>query len=148
MLYDFRQAIGRKAANPIPAGEYLRSSELIEKRNWFDGDEKKIVLPLERDNYIAYAMEKGSYVDIKCWNENWTGVPKTVLSKVLIHELLDESGLVMEKSTGSRKAYMVLVLDAKQRERLYMAMSRGKLIYEVYCSRLQKPVKEDFNPDI
>jgi hypothetical protein len=71
-----------------------------------------------------------------------------VLSKVVVHEILDESGMAIEKAFGNKKAYIVLVLDSKQRDRLYRAMSHGQLLYELYCSKLQKPAKEDYAPDI
>lgn len=147
MLSDFIDVIGRKAANTIPKGEYIRNCELIAYKDWYDDDEKKIVLPVERDNCLAYAVEKGSCLDIKYWPGNMSGIPETVLSKVIVHEIFDESGMALEKCFGNKKAYLVLILGSRQRDRLYRAMSQGKLLYEQYCSKLQKPVKENYTPD-
>ncbi len=145
MIGHMDDATGKKAANFIPAGEYLRSSELLPEADWYKDDEKKIVLELQKNNNVSFVLEKGSFIDIKRWSENSGGLPVTVLSRVKVHEILDENGISIEKAVGSRNAYIVLVLDSNQRNRLYAAMTGGgRLFCESYCSILQKPAPEDF----
>lgn len=48
------------------------------------------------------------------------------------------------ENIGSKKAYAQVVLDIKQRDRLYVAAQYGKLIYELYCDNTQKPAEENF----
>jgi hypothetical protein len=45
---------------------------------------------------------------------------------------------------GSKKAYAKVVLDKAQRDRIYVALQYGTLIYELYCDNTQHPLIEDF----
>jgi hypothetical protein len=90
---------------------------------------------------LANLIKKGSYIDIRLKKES-SAVVETVLYKVKVEDVLDETGTSLDSKSGmnSRTTYMELVLDKVSREKIYTATTQGKLIYELYCDEMQKPV--------
>lgn len=144
MLTDPSKCIGRKALSPIKSGDYLMSYNLLSPEAWHKADEKIIVLPMGVEERLANRIQKGSFIDIKVLPENQMTIPKTVLSRITIDDILDENGMALGDAMGNKKAFAVVTLDEKQRERLYVAQQVGKIIYELYCDPTQPKVSEDF----
>jgi|GEM_PF-1841978 len=144
MLTDPSLCIGRKALTPIKSGDYLMSYSLLSPEAWHKDDEKIIVLPMSVEERLANCIQKGSLIDIKVLPENQKTIPKTVLSRIAIDDILDENGMSLGDSLGNKKAFAVVTLDEKQRERLYVAQQVGKIIYELYCDSTQPKAPEDF----
>jgi len=144
MLTDPSLCIGRKALSPVKSGDYLMSYNLLHPEAFHKGDEKIIVLPMSIEERLANRIKKGSLVDIKVLPENQMTIPKTVLSCIAIDDILDENGLSLGDSLGNKKAFAVVTLNEKQRERLYAAQQVGKIIYELYCDSTQPKASEDF----
>lgn len=145
MMTDPSLCIGRKALSPVKNGDYLMSYNLLSPEAWRGGDEKIIVLPMSVEERLANRMQKGSLIDIKVLPENQKTIPKTVLSRITVDDILDENGMALADAMGNKKAFAVVTLDEKQRERLYAAQQIGKIIYELYCDPTQPKASEDFD---
>lgn len=135
MVADTAFAVGRKTVHKISANDYLRAGDLIERKDWYEEDDRIIVLPVSVEERLANLVCKGSYVDIRLIKEN-VGDIETVISKVRVEDVLDEAGnsLSSNKGTNSRTAYMKLILNEPERLKVYAAAGAGRLIYELYCS--------------
>lgn len=144
MLADTGMASGRKALYGIEEGDYIRSYDLLQKEKWHTDSQKTIILPMDIEERLANIIRKGSLVDIRVLLKDGLNLPQTVLAKVRIEDVLDENGVGLGDTNNSKKAYAVVVLDAKQRERIYAAQQVGKLVYEAYCDGTQLSAKEDF----
>lgn len=144
MMTDPSLCLGKKALSSVKSGDYLMSYNLLSPKAWHEGDEKIIILPMSVEERLANCIKKGSFVDIKVLPENQKTVPKTVLSRVTIDDILDENGMALGDTMGNKKAFAVVTLDEKQRERLYTAQQVGKIIYELYCDPTQPKAPEDF----
>ena len=94
--------------------------------------------------YLANLINKGSLIDIKVKFKNSKASPQTVLSRIIVEDILDENGLSLGENIGSKKAYAKVVLDKAQRDRVYVASQYGVLIYELYCDNTQRSSVEDF----
>lgn len=144
MLTDMQEGIGNKAMFPVKAGEYLQKSWFISKKDWAGENERMIVLPMDIESRLANLIKKGSYIDIRVIpNENKL-IPKTVISKIIVEDILDENGLSLEESIGSKKGYAVLKVTPLQSLRINAAAQLGKLTFELYCDETQPKVGEDF----
>lgn len=144
MLTDPSLCTGRKALSPVKNGDYLMSYNLLPPEDLHKDDEKIIVLPMSVEERLANRIQKGSLIDIKVLPENQKTIPKTVLSRITVDDILDENGMALGDAMGNKKAFTVVTLDEKQRERLYVAQQLGKIIYELYCDPTQPKAPEDF----
>lgn len=144
MLADPSLCASRKALSPIKAGDYLMSYNLLSPEAWHEDDAKIIVLPMGVEERLANRIQKGSLIDIKVLPENQKTIPKTVLSRITVDDILDENGMALGDAMGNKKAFAVVTLDERQRERLYAAQQVGKIIYELYCDSTQPKAPEDF----
>lgn len=138
METDVNSVIGKKAIQEIAKQDYFRNNNLIHKSLWFKPDERIIVLPVSIEERLANLIKGGSYIDILLRSET-TSTIETVLKKVEVAEMLDENGNPIDSMTGinSKTAYIKLVLDEEQRQRVYTSMVKGKFIYELYCDETQ-----------
>lgn len=139
MPTDLSLVVGRKATCKIIKGDYIRSSDLLQKEAWFREDERIIILPVNMEERLANLIVKGSYIDIRLKRE-MSPMVETVLSKVKVADMLDENGTPIGSKAGinSRTAYMKLILNNNDRQKVYTAKTEGKLIFELYCNELQK----------
>lgn len=144
MATDAKNVIGRKSLSRVAEGDYIRSYNLLEKEHWYTDGHRIIVLPMDMDDRLGNLIKKGSLIDIKVLLNDIRAVPKTVLSKVKVEDILDESGMSVEYSAANKKVYAKLVLEEEQRNRIYAALKLGELSYELYCDDTQKPVLEEF----
>lgn len=144
MVDNIRAVTGSRALNSIRKGDYIRGYELLPAGMWNSDSHKTVILPLDMEGRLANLVKKGSIVDIKAAAASKRQPPELVLSKVVIMDMLDENGLSTDSHPGGRKAYAVLFLDSVRRDRLYAAMQEGKLLIELYGSRLQEPAAESY----
>ena len=144
MLMDVKDITGKKALSKIGSGDYIRDYDLLSKEKWYSDGDRIIVLPVDTDARLANLIKKGSLIDIKGSLNNIKSIPKTVLSKVMVEDVLDENGVSLGNSGGGSKAYIKLVLDKNQRDRIYAATQLGKLVFELYCDSTQKASDEEF----
>lgn len=144
MITDANVGVGEKALSRINTGDYIVSYNLLPKDQWYTDDEKVIILPMDIEGRLANLIKKGSLIDIKVVMSKTLSIPETVLSKVTVEDILDENGLSLGDSIGSKKAYAKVVLHSRQRDKVYVASQLGKLIFELYCDSTQKPAAEEF----
>jgi hypothetical protein len=144
MLQNSEQVVGMKVFSPILKGDYIPRYNLLPQDKWHKDDERTIILPVDIEDRLANLIKKGSVIDIKLLPADQKSLPKLVLSKIMVSDVLDENGLSTGDAIGSRKGYIVLVLDKEQRNRIYAAMQHRKLIYELYCDSTQPNDVEDF----
>lgn len=139
LLVDINQVIGTKATSKISRSDYVRSNSIMDKSEWFEDDERIIILPVNIEERLANLIQKGSFIDIRLKNEA-SDIVETILYKVRVEAVLDESGTAIDSKTGvnSKTAYMELILDKEERQKIYTAKTTGKLIYELYCDETQK----------
>ncbi len=137
---NINQIAGKKAKSEIKRNDYIRNSDLASKNNWFKDDERIIILPMSIEERLANLIKKGSYVDIRLKKES-SAVVETILFKVKVEDVLDEMGnsLDLKESMNTKTAYMELILDEGDRQKVYSATMSGRLIYELYCDVTQKP---------
>ncbi len=135
MLSEASLVVGQKAARKISGNDYIRSGDLIKKDSWYEEDDRIIILPVSIEERLANLIRRGSYVDIKLKKELVHEI-ETILSKVKVEDVLDESGNSLDSINGvnSRTAYMKLILNESERRKIYHASDSGKLIYELYCN--------------
>ncbi|QNU67130.1 flagella basal body P-ring formation protein FlgA [Ruminiclostridium herbifermentans] len=136
---DIGQIMGKRAKSEIKRNDYIRDSDLVAKGNWFKDDERIIVLPMSIEERLANLIKKGSYVDIRLKRES-SDIVETILYKVKVEDVLDEMGnsLDSKASMNTKTAYMELILDEEERQKIYSATMSGKLIFELYCDEMQK----------
>lgn len=134
------QIAGKKARSGIKRNDYIRNSDLITRNKWFKEDERIIILPMSIEERLANLIKKGSYVDIRLMKES-SAVVETILNKVKVEDVLDEMGYSLDSkaSMNTKTAYMELILNKEDRQKIYSATTSGKLIYELYCDETQKP---------
>lgn len=139
LIKDISQIIGKKAISDIAKNDYIRSNSLLEKESWFLDDERIIVLPMNMEERLANLIQKGSYVDI-CLEKGQDYIVETILNKIRVQDVLDETGTPFSSNSAvnSNKAFMKLILDKDERQVIYSAKNRGKLIFELYCDESQK----------
>ena len=140
---DIGNIAGKKALANIRKDEYIRTYELLERKDWFKDDERIIVLPVSMEDRLANLIKKGSYVDIRLQRE--TGEPtEDILYKIQVKDVLDDTGTPLDSKSAvnSKTAYLKLVLGDGDRQKIYSAARNGKLIYELYCDNTQKPSRE------
>jgi hypothetical protein len=133
-------ATGTEMCAPVSNG-YIRTRDLVSKNNWFKNDERIIILPMSIEERLANLIKKGTYVDIRLKKEA-SDIVETILYKLKVEDVLDETGVSLDSKSGmnSRTAYMKLVLNKDERQKIYTAEMAGKLIYELYCDETQKPI--------
>ncbi len=138
METDINSVIGKKAIQEIANQDYFRNNCLIHKNQWFKPDERIIVLPVSIEERLANLIKRGSYIDILLKSDTSPTI-EAVLKKVEVKDMLDENGNPIDSMSGinSKTAYMKLVLDEKQRQRVYTSMVKGQFIYELYCDETQ-----------
>lgn len=144
MITDPAKAVGTKAAAFIGQEDYIRSYELLPREKWYDENERVIVLPMEVEERLANLIKKGSYIDIKLAPKDVKSIPKRVLSKIKVEDILDENGVSLGADGANKKAFARLVLDDDQRNKIYVAREMGKLMFELYCDITQNPPEEEF----
>jgi Flp pilus assembly protein CpaB len=136
---DMDSITGKKALTDIHKDDYIRSYDLLDKEDWYKDDERIIVLPVSMEERLANLIRKGSYVDIRL-QKDIGEIIENVLYKVRVQDVLDETGTPLEAKSGvnSKTAYIKLILNNGQRQKIYSATRTGKLIYELYCDSTQK----------
>jgi hypothetical protein len=139
METDIGNVIGKKTVGRITKSDYFREYDLLDKNNWYEQDERIIILPASVEERLANLIRKGSYIDIRLKKDTGQGI-ETILKKVMVTDMLDENGNSIDSITGinSRTAYMELVLGEDERRKVYTAITEGKLIYELYCDESQQ----------
>jgi len=144
MIDKAEDIIGTRASTTIEAGDFIRDYSLLKKGSWYTDDDRITVLPMEVEERMANLIVKNSYIDIKVVPKTGKSLPKSVLSKVLVSDVIDENGVSLGDTGVNKKAYVKLILSKDQRNRLYAAKEIGKLIYELYCDEGQKQPDEEF----
>jgi Flp pilus assembly protein CpaB len=143
MITQISEITGKKAKLDLNKNDYIISDYLVDRADWYKDDERIIVLPVSIEERLANLIVKGSYVDINLQKETGDLV-EPVLSKVKVQDLLDDKGTPINSKSGvnSKTAYIKLILDKGERQKIYSAKRTGKLIYELYCDETQKSVME------
>jgi Flp pilus assembly protein CpaB len=144
MLQNSEQVVGMKVLSPILQGDYIPQYNLLPPDKWHKDDDRTIILTVDMEDRLANLIKKGSVIDIKVLPEDRKTLPKLVLSRIMVSDVLDENGLSSGDAIGNRKGYIVVVLNNEQRNRIYAAMQYGKLMYELYCDSTQPREIEDF----
>jgi|LSQX01.2.fsa_nt_gb Flp pilus assembly protein CpaB len=144
MLQNSEQVVGMKVLSPILKGDYIPQYNLLPSDKWHKDDDRTIILTVDMEERLANLIKKGSVIDIKVLPEERKALPKLVLSRIMVSDVLDENGLSSGDAIGNRKGYIVVVLDNQQRNRIYAAIQYGKLMYELYCDLTQPKEIEDF----
>jgi hypothetical protein len=144
MLIQPVQCNNSKTSVPVKSGDYIFSYNLISPGKWQSEDARTIVLPMTIDERLANLIKKGSIINIKVLPEGRKTIPKLVLSRITVSDMLDENGLPIGDAIGNKKAYAVVTLNDMQRNRLYAAMQDGKLMYELFCDLTQPKEDEDY----
>jgi hypothetical protein len=144
MTGDKEKVVGTKAGEIIEAGDSIRTYSLLEKDKWFNDDERITVLPMEVEERMANLITRNSLIDIKTVSKEGRSLPKIVLSKVLVDDVIDENGISLGGTGVNKKAYAKLILSREQRDRLFAAKETGRLIYELYCNDVQKEPPEEY----
>jgi hypothetical protein len=144
MITEKNNGIGKKAISKINSGDYIVEYNLLPKESWYKDEAKIIVLPMDIEGRLANLIKKGSLIDVKVVYNKTMSIPQTVLSKVTVEDILDENGISLGDSIGSKKAYAKVILNIQQRNKIYVASQLGKLIFELYCDSIQKPAAEEF----
>lgn len=139
MLTDESWIVGRKAVRKISKDDYIRANEVVSRENWYQNEDRVITLPASIEERLANLIKKGSYIDILLQKETSQEI-ETILEKVKVHDMLDEFGIPFDSNTAvnSKISYMKLVLGEKERQKLYLAKSSGRLVFELYCDSSQK----------
>lgn len=139
METDIGKVLDKKTTRRILRNDYLRGYDLVGKNSWYKQDERIIILPVSIEERLANLIRKGSFIDIRLKKET-SPLVETILIRVEVADMLDENGNSVGSITGinSRTAYMKLILGEDQRQKVYTAMTAGKLIYELYCDEIQK----------
>lgn len=135
MLSETSLAVGKKTSRKISGNDYIRNGDLVKKDSWYEKDDRIIILPVSIEERLANLIRRGSYVDIRLKKELDHKI-ELILSKVKVEDVLDESGNALDSISGvnSRTAYMKLILNEAERQKIYHASDSGKLIYELYCN--------------
>jgi Flp pilus assembly protein CpaB len=144
MVERIEDVVGKKAGATIEAGDFIRDYAIMGRDNWYKEDDRITVLPMEVDERMANLIVRNSYIDIKTVPKVGKSLPKSVLSKVLVSDVIDENGVSLGENGVNKKAYVKVILSKDQRNRLYAARETGKLIYELYCDNSQKQPEEEF----
>ena len=145
MLTDIIECQGSKTIGQINKGDYIYKYNLIPKNKIYTDDIRAIVLQATIEERLANLIHGGSLIDIIVTLNNSTEPPQVVLSKVRVDAVFDESGINAEgNEIGSKKAFLKLLLNKPQRERIYSAKANGTLAYELYCDETQKPSREGY----
>lgn len=141
---NLSQIVGKKAKYSVERNDYIRDNNLIPKSHWYKDDERIIILPMSIEERLANLIKKGSYIDIRVKRES-SDVVETILYKVKVEDVLDEMGypLGSKSSMNTKTAYMELILGEEERQKIYSATMKGKLIYELYCDEIQKIEKSN-----
>jgi hypothetical protein len=139
MLTNIEDAVGQKAVTSVLKSDYLRLNDLVGKNNWYEDDDRIIILPVSIEERLANLIRKGSYIDIRLKRDISPEV-QTILHKVKVEDMLDENGNSLESKTAinSKTAFMKLILNDNDRQKMYTSLTEGKLIYELYCDETQK----------
>ena len=145
MITDISECQESKAIGQIQKGDYIYKYNLIPKNKIYTDYTRVIVLPATIDERLANLIHKGSLIDIIVSLNESPQVFQVVLAKVRVEDVFDESGINAEgNEIGSKRAFMKLLLNKSQRERIYSAKSNGTLSYELYCDETQKASKEEY----
>lgn len=144
MLIQPEQCINAKLTAPVKSGDYFFSYNLVPPDEWQSEDSRIIVLPMTVDDRLANLIQKGSVINIKVLPGDRKIIPKLVLSRIIVSDLLDENGLSIGDAIGGKKGYIVLTLNEDQRDRIYAATQDGKLMYELYCDLTQPKEEENY----
>jgi len=144
MTGDLSEVIGTKAGATTEEGDFIRTYTLQEKEKWFDEDQRITVLPMEVEERMANLITRNSFIDIKTVPKEGRSLPKIVLSKIRIDDVIDENGVSLGTTGVNKKAYAKLFLSREQRDRLFAAKETGRLIYELYCDDGQREPPEEY----
>lgn len=140
MVTDNSLAVGKKVTHKTLAGDYIRKYDLLPSQKWYRNDDRIIVIQVDVETRLANLIKKGSYVDIStALNKDLTGERQLVLAKVKVEDVLDENGVSVSSDIGSKKAFLKFILNQSEREKLNKAKAVGKLDFELYCDKTQKP---------
>ncbi|MCL6481395.1 MAG: hypothetical protein K6U02_06680, partial [Firmicutes bacterium] len=111
MVTQQKLCIGAKSSVPIKSGDYIFLYNILSPEDWRSSDARTIVLPMTIDERLANLIRKGSIINIKVLPAEMKTLPRLVLSKITVSDVLDENGLSLGDALGSKKAYAVVVLN-------------------------------------
>lgn len=143
MLLEASEAAGKKILASIREGDYLRNYDLVSREDWYENDDRIVTLPVDVEGRLANLVRKGSRVDVRLGGSGVQMPPPLVLSGVRVEDVIDENGLQAGDNPGSKKAFLKLVLGKEDRDKIYLAQTKGRLFFELYCDPVQKPPKVD-----
>ena len=144
MVHSLDDVIGKKTKVEIQAGDYIANYNLIPDNEWFTDDQRYTVVELGVKERLAGLIKKDSLIDIKVNLSNVYDIPKIVLPKVRVLDLLDEMGNSLTDNVSGKTVYAKLMLDEEQRNLLFVAQEKGTLITELYCNSIQNTAIQSF----
>jgi hypothetical protein len=109
MLQNSEQVVGMKVLSPILKGDYIPQYNLLPSDKWHKDDDRTIILTVDMEDRLANLIKKGSIIDIKVLPEDRKTLPKLVLSRIMVSDVLDENGLSSGNAIGNRKGYIIKI---------------------------------------
>ena len=103
MLKSAEQAINARALAEVKAGDYFISYNLLSLDIWQSNDARIIAVPMDIDERLGNLIQKGSVIDIKVLPADEKTIPKLVLSKIVVTDMLDENGLSSGEVMGEQE---------------------------------------------
>lgn len=144
MIFDVNEVVGKKALIEIKAGDYLTNYNFLDSSLWYKEDERYTILEVGVKERLAGMVKKDSYVDILVELTDIYDLPKVVLPRVKVVDLLDELGNSVSDMPTEKALFAKLLLDKEQRDLLFAAKETGTLIIELYCNTIQTPADQRF----
>jgi Flp pilus assembly protein CpaB len=144
MILTASDVIGKKSNTNIKAGDYLASYNFIDSSEWFSEDERYTILELGIKERLAGLVKKNSLVDILVESKTAYDLPKVVLPKVKIIDIIDEFGNSVDSASSEKKLYAKLLLNREQRDLLFVAKEIGNISVELYCNTIQEAARQQF----
>jgi len=145
MILDSNEVIGKKAIIDIKAGDYLTNYNFLDSSLWYKDDERYTVLEVGIKERLAGLVKKDSLVDILVELNGKYDLPKVVLPRVKIIDLIDEFGNSVSDMPSEKTLFAKLLLNKEERDLLFAAQESGKLIIELYCNTIQEPAVQRFH---
>ncbi len=144
MVSDSNEVIGKKALIDIKAGDYLTNYNFLDSSLWYEDDERFTVLEVDITRRLAGLVKKDSLVDILVELNGKYDLPKVVLPRVKIIDLIDELGNSVSDMPSEKTLFAKLLLSKEERDLLFAAQESGTLIVELYCNTIQAPAQQRF----
>lgn len=148
MVFTADDLIGKKSKIELQAGDYFTNYNLISREEWFEDDQRYTILELGIQERLAGLIRKDSLIDIKVDLNGIYDIPKVVIPKVRVLDLIDEMGESLAELPSGKSIYAKFMLNEEQRNLLFVAQEKGSLIMELYCNTIQNPAEQNFTiPD-